>query len=607
MVISLWKKKLNSLPWRFFRKLALAHLALTTLIILSVTGLARHFLKTNLTKQSQEQITESLSMVKEIIQGQGLDPLLWCKGLRIHWQTRYTLLNDEGKVLCDNYLEVSHMDNHSDRPEIAEALEKGIGFSKRKSDSQGNEFLYGAIAVVMDKDQNSHPRYIVRAAVPLEKLGQSMQKLDRTIIIVLVPLLLLTSILSLWFGLQISSPIRSLLHKVDKMKDITKDSDISLVPGPEDEWDVVERTLDNAKGSLEKYVEELGTEHGKLSTVVEAISDSILAIASDERVLFANARFRKNFLEDSIASNNLASFRAWELVRQLEVQDAFTRALKGGAQSVQKDMELPLRHSERKGVFDLRVTPMHNAQGLCVGAVGVFHDVTERRLAEQMREDFVANVSHEVRTPLTAMKGYVQILRNTPPENSDQARTYLDKIEQNSDRLASLFQDILQLSVIESKQKVSKETCSTEDITQIALANVRQVYREKGMTLKTEFLTDKVWGNPSLLEQLIANLVENAYKYGKTGGQINIKWSREDGPFDVLEVSDNGPGIAQEHHARIFERFYRVESSRARSEGGTGLGLAIVKHIVQVHSGKIAIHSQAGHGATFTIKFPGHY
>jgi len=275
-------------------------------------------------------------------------------------------------------------------------------------------------------------------------------------------------------------------------------------------------------------------------------------------------------------------------------------------------MELAIKGGKRNSFFDVKVNPVIDQKGEVFGAVGVFHDVTERKLAEQMREDFVANVSHEIRTPLTAIKGFAQVIRDTPPEKMDTVRPFFDKLESNADRLTNLFNDILQLSLIESKLKVSKETVIPQEITDAVITNVKQSYLNKHITIETHYDLDKIWVNPPFLEQVLTNLIDNAHKYTPTGGHIKIEWTKSKNPekkekWDILKVTDSGIGIPKEHHARLFERFYRVDYSRSREMGGTGLGLAIVKHIVQIHNGKIAVESKEGEGTTFIIKIPSHY
>jgi two-component system phosphate regulon sensor histidine kinase PhoR len=273
-----------------------------------------------------------------------------------------------------------------------------------------------------------------------------------------------------------------------------------------------------------------------------------------------------------------------------------------------RNMELQVKGGKRLSYFDIKVNPLFTQKQDVFGAVGVFHDVTERKLAEQMREDFVANVSHEIRTPLTAIKGFAQIIRDTPPEQQESVKPFLSKLETNADRLTNLFNDILDLSVIESKHKVNKETISPEDLTEAVLINVRQSYPKKGITSQLSSNISQIWGNPVFIEQVVTNLVENAFKYTPKNGSVSVEWYKSDsGKWDILKVSDNGIGIPKAHHERLFERFYRVDSGRSREAGGTGLGLAIVKHIVNIHNGRISLESKEGEGTSFIVRIPAHY
>jgi len=602
---------MDSLPWRFFRKLAMMQIIVTSLVIIATAWMARYYLKTYITTQAQEQLRESLSLIRESIQTQNISPIRWCTSLKLNWTTRYTLINSQGNVLCDNFVDPDQMEDQLHFPEIQDALRAGFGSQIRFDKVVNSNLIYGAVSIDSLVD-GLKTRYIIRQTVPLNKLDKAMQELDRSIIIFLFPLLILTSLFSLWGSLQVSFPLRSILKKVDQMKRVTKDDSPSYLFDPSDEWTIVEKTLDRAQAGLERYIEQLYNENEKMATVMESITDSILAIGLNEEILFANHHFKKNFLAKEIKKKEIANFKLWEITRDLELQGLFNDCLYQGAGVKKRNMELAIKGGKRNSFFDLKVNPLIDQKGEVFGAVGVFHDVTERKLAEQMREDFVANVSHEIRTPLTAIKGFAQVIRDTPPEQMDSVRPFFDKLESNADRLTNLFSDILQLSVIESKIKVSKETIDPQEITDSVITNVKQSYRGKNIHTHTQIDIEKVWANPQFLEQLLTNLIDNAHKYTHADGHVYIQWSKgtssdKKDKWDILKVTDSGIGIPKEHHPRLFERFYRVDHSRSREMGGTGLGLAIVKHIVQIHNGKIAVESKEGEGTTFIIKLPSHY
>ncbi|MCR9205587.1 MAG: PAS domain-containing protein, partial [Halobacteriovoraceae bacterium] len=448
---------MDSLPWRFFRKLALMQIIVSSLVIISTAWMARYYLKTYITTQAEEQLEESLTLIKNSIQTQNISPMKWCQSLKLNWTTRYTLINTQGKVLCDNYLKPELMEDQLGFPEIQEAMRLGFSSQIRFDPVAGTNMIFGATSI----DSNHaglKERFIIRQTVPLHKLDTAMKELDRSIIIFLFPLLVLTSLVSLWGSLQVSFPLRSILKKVDRMKRVTKDDATSFNFSSKDEWSIVEKTLDKAQQGLERYLEQLYNENEKMGTVMESITDSILAIGMDEEILFANHHFKKNFLSKSIKHKEIVNFKIWEITTDLELQSLFNDCLLTGEPVKRRNIELPIKGGKRNSFFDVKVNPLFDQKGDIFGAVGVFHDVTERKLAEQMREDFVANVSHEIRTPLTAIKGFAQVIKDTPKENLESVNPFLDKLEANADRLTTLFNDILQLSVIESKQKVSKET-----------------------------------------------------------------------------------------------------------------------------------------------------
>lgn len=582
-------------------------IVVSSLVIISTAWMARYYLKTYITTQAEEQLEESLTLIKNSIQTQNISPIRWCQSLKLNWTTRYTLINTQGKVLCDNYLKPELMEDQLGFPEIQEAMRLGFSSQIRFDPIAETNMIFGAVSIDSNHD-GLKERFIIRQTVPLHKLDTAMKELDRSIIIFLFPLLVLTSLVSLWGSLQVSFPLRSILKKVDRMKRVTKDDVTSFNFTSKDEWSIVEKTLDKAQQGLERYIEQLYNENEKMGTVMESITDSILAIGLNEEILFANHHFKKNFLSKSIKHKEIVNFKIWEITTDLELQSLFNDCLLTGEPVKRRNIELPIKGGKRNSFFDVKVNPLFDQKGDIFGAVGVFHDVTERKLAEQMREDFVANVSHEIRTPLTAIKGFAQVIKDTPKENLESVNPFLDKLEANADRLTTLFNDILQLSVIESKQKVGKETINPCDLTDQVVMNVKQSYPQKDITVHNICELTKIWGNPQFMEQVVTNLVENAFKYTPEGGEVTVHWKlSENKKWDMLKVSDTGHGIPKVHHERLFERFYRVDSGRSRQAGGTGLGLAIVKHIVGIHNGKISVESKEGKGTTFTVKLPAHY
>ncbi|MFN9068607.1 MAG: sensor histidine kinase, partial [Bdellovibrionales bacterium] len=255
--------------------------------------------------------------------------------------------------------------------------------------------------------------------------------------------------------------------------------------------------------------------------------------------------------------------------------------------------------------FNVSLTPvlMQKNQEM-YEVVAVFHDITDIKKAESIRIDFVGNASHELRTPLTSIKGYVETLRDDINQKRfDQADRFISIVSRNVDRLIDLVNDLLNLSKMESGAELKLSAVSPMTLTQSVVGELALLAQEKNIVIHTRCELDHFTADTQKVEQVLRNLISNAIKYIPEEKQIDIEWKRQDQDVFLI-VSDNGPGIPEEHHARLFERFYRIDRGRSRETGGTGLGLAIVKHIMQSHGGSIEVKSQMGAGTQFTCHFP---
>ncbi len=357
------------------------------------------------------------------------------------------------------------------------------------------------------------------------------------------------------------------------------------------------REIDSIREGLLAKSESLDREREEISTTLSAISDAILAVDLEGAPLFFNHRFV--FLSGMEERLKHRDIRVWEIFRNPEIQGAFRAAL-----SEKRRAEIGAAPIESGAgtqcYYSLSVSPLNRRSGEAYGAIGIFHDVTELKHAERIRIDFVANVSHELRTPLTAIKGYADTLLHDAKAGRACEPEFLEVIGRNVNRLMSLINDLLDLSALESTdgfgEGLQKSRVSTGEITS-------RVAQELSREVKVKCDCEWVMADSKRLEQVLVNLLDNANKYTPPGSLIEVLWSQE-GSETILRVRDQGPGIPLEHHARLFERFYRVDKARSREQGGTGLGLAIVKHIMQRHGGSVSIASAPGQGAIFTCRFP---
>ncbi len=382
------------------------------------------------------------------------------------------------------------------------------------------------------------------------------------------------------------------------------------------EWMDLERSLLKLGHRLHKQGRLASREREELTTILGSVSDAIVAMDLQTQPLYFNSRFALMFGGRGESAESLS-----ERFRSPELLSAFQRVLKEAqTRTIRVRLRTALHEGDR--TFSVSVSPLlsvdrevdqaqtNQVAGQVYGAVAIFHDISELKQAEQIRIDFVANASHELKTPLTSIKGYIDTIRDDLQNRRyEEALPFVDVVRRNVDRLMQLVNDLLELSRMESGAEVKKEVVSTVELTEHAIRQVegQMMAMQKRQRLIMECQSTEVLGDARLMEQVIVNLLHNAIKYVPEGGEIRIVWEPGQGANQgevVLRVVDQGPGIAEEHLPRLFERFYRVDAGRAREVGGTGLGLAIVKHIVLAHGGNIAVRSKLGEGSEFICRFP---
>lgn len=330
--------------------------------------------------------------------------------------------------------------------------------------------------------------------------------------------------------------------------------------------------------------------------LMAAISDAVLAVDLLGQPIFYNSRFAI-----MCGDVRLSKRRIWKLFNENKILQAFQKALKEGETITVEAVLFNLPTG--RYFYSASIAPLKRKDGEIFGAIGLFHDVTDLKKAEQMRIDFVANVSHELRTPLTAIKGYTDTLLADVKDGKAIETGFLEVIGRNSARLMSLINDLLDLSVIESTDVLHRTKVKTDELTARVLRQFESKLAMKEQQLAVHYGASEIKADADRIEQVLANLLDNANKYTPAGGKIQVSWLNDERAIR-LEVSNSGPAIPQEHHERLFERFYRVDKARSREMGGTGLGLAIVKHIMERHGGSVRVASSSGEGTKFICKLP---
>jgi len=347
-------------------------------------------------------------------------------------------------------------------------------------------------------------------------------------------------------------------------------------------------------------METIRSDRNQLYAILAGIVEGVVAVDREERVVHLNSAAARIL---RVAPGETAGKRIWEATRVREVSEALAEALQG-ADVVTREVRLVT--GAREQVVEVHASPLRDGEGQGSGAVLVLHDITELRRLEGVRREFVANVSHELKTPLTAIGAIAETLLDDPGMNDETRRRFLAKIGNQSARLSAMVQDLLSLSRIESRE--ARPDHAPVDIRDVILASSRSLLpaaEKKRISVELD-LPDApavILGDEEELRQVMGNLLDNAIKYTPEGGRVQVRAGAS--PDEVfLEVEDTGIGIEPQHHDRIFERFYRVDKGRSRDAGGTGLGLSIAKHITLAHGGRLLVRSAPGEGSTFRVTLP---
>ena len=353
--------------------------------------------------------------------------------------------------------------------------------------------------------------------------------------------------------------------------------------------------------SVKEQKADLHREREETQAFLSSIQEAVVTFNLDKKILFFNTRFASLFVGSS-KNNRTKSFE--NVFTNLELLSAVNEVISGG-KSKNLTLTLPTLLDSQSRYFNINVTPVKKRKNAeLYEIVCVFHDISDIKKAEQIRIEFVGNASHELRTPLTSIKGYVETLReDIQQKRYEQTEKFISVVSRNVDRLIDLVNDLLNLSKMEAGSELKIQTLAPMLLSQNVVAELALLAQEKNILIKIQSQVPEFKADGQKVEQVLRNLISNAIKYIPEGKIIQVIWESTDHEV-TLKVVDNGPGIQEEHHSRLFERFYRIDRGRARETGGTGLGLAIAKHIMQSHGGSIEVRSILGKGAEFICHFP---
>lgn len=512
-----------------------------------------------------------------------VDPLVDHLSEELH--TRLTIVDRSGVVLGDSELEgesLAKIENHLGRPEIQQALVASHGMTRRYSTTLGKEMMY--VAVRMNHG-------FVRVALPLTVVGQTIGGVKHAVLVSALIALFLLSVTSFFLSHTLTRSLKDLAVVATRIAQ--GDFSRRIIPSSQDELGLLTNAINDMAASLKQQFAQLEGEKNQLKTILDGMVEGVLVTDGRGEIVLTNPALREMLKLEGVVGGKTVL----ECLRHKPLHESIEKVLQT-RRADEQEIVVRLGSEERNVI-------VHSAPLSPSGCVSVFYDVTGLRKLENVRKEFVANVSHELKTPLTSILGYAETLRQGALQDKEQAPRFLEKIEGNALQLKSLVEDILKLSGIESGRLEFKPVpLNLYETIQSVWENFEGMARKKDVTFENRVEGSlMVSVDPGAVKQVLGNLIDNAIKYSSAGGLICVSSTSQSG-WCRVQVSDTSPGISERDLPHLFERFYRVDKARSREVGGTGLGLAIVKHLVQAHGGEVGVESELGHGARFFFTIP---
>ncbi|MFZ7112321.1 MAG: two-component system histidine kinase PnpS [Desulfatiglandales bacterium] len=588
--------KKKRLLWQLYP----SYLLITLVCLVAATWFASHSLRKSFLSQNAADLEARARLLEDQIierldplDASGIDRL--CKRIGARVSTRMTVILPSGKVVGDSREDPTKMDNHMDRPEVMKALKGETGVSTmRYSSTLEEEMMY--VGVPLDRDGKRVG--VVRMSVPFLALDEAVRDVEIRIALWGLLIAIFAAVLSLWVSRRISRPLEEMKRGAERFARGRLDHRLP-VPGTE-EMRGLAVAMNQMAGQLSERMSTVIRQRGELEAVLSSMVEGVIGVDLEEHVIVMNDAAAGIF---GCRREEAQGRSIQEVVRNPELQ-AFVKTALSSGEPVEEDI---LVYSRDERVLSGCGMVLVDGKGMRAGALIVLNDVTRLRRLENIRKDFVANVSHEIKTPITAIRGFVETLRDSGERTPEETERFLGIIHKHVHRLEAIVEDLMSLSRIEQEAE-REEILLSEGRLQTVLQTAVQICEgraeEKKIAIELSCPPDMTaLIDPPLLEQAVANLLDNAVKYSGEESAVHVEALGTDHEV-IIRVRDQGRGIEKEHLPRIFERFYRVDKARSRKMGGTGLGLAIVKHIVEAHKGRVEVESILGRGSTFSIILP---
>ena len=588
-------KKKKRLLWQIYP----SYLLITIISLVAVSWFASNFLRHFFLDQTASVLETRVRLLEKQIHGY-LSPVdkksvdFICKETEKLSSTRITVILPSGKVVGDSREEPGNMDNHADRPEVIDALAGNVGNSIRYSETIQQNMMY--VAVPLKKSNRIIA--VLRTSIPVTSIDEELMTIRIRIALAGFIVALIAAGISLFVSRRISRPLEDMKHGAEYFAD----GDLSYrLPVPDsEELGGLAVAINRMAAQLDDRIKTVVDQRNELEAVLSSMSEGIIAMDREERIISINQAAARMF---NVLPSELLSRSIQEAIRNPKLQQFVKKSLSSG-KPAEEDI---IFYHDGERIMHIYSSPLCDAKENCIGTLLVLNDVTQLRRLENMRSDFAANVSHEIKTPLTAIKGFVETLRNGAVENPEEVGRFLGIIEKHVNRLVAIIEDLINLSRIEQKDERAEIKLEKSRIKHVIQTAIQVCQAEADMkNIKIDLACEEEISariDPPLLEQAFVNLLDNAVKYSETKSMVQVKAIVTNTEV-VISFQDHGIGIAEKHLPRLFERFYRVDKARSRKLGGTGLGLAIVKHIINAHGGHITVESTPGKGSTFVVHLP---
>jgi len=585
------KHQIRFIHQLLFSYLLIIILALSLFSLLTSRSIKQFHIRQNITGLETEARIAAIQ-IKPLLKAARSDTVdSLCKELGRNTATHITVILPDGTVVGDSLAAPHSMDNQRGRPEIAAALTGEVESAIRYSQTLRHRMLYVAAPL----DEKRPPDAVIRTALPLTALDQEIKAVHWQLAASGLIVALLATLLGFLISKRILRPLETMRQGAQRFS--AGELDHRMSGANIHELNSLATDMNRMAQELKQRIDTISKQRNRYEAVVSSMDEGVVAVGLEGRILSINQAAVRML---GHGSDNTQGRSLQEVLRNRDLQQFIATAVLTTG-TISDDIIL---HDRDNQVWQLTATPLKGGGKERLGTLLVLNDVTRLRRLERVRKDFVANVSHEIKTPLTAIKGFVETLQDGALEAPQETEQFLQIIARHADRLDAIVSDLLSLSKIEEQAALQLTPSNLGKIIEAAILVCQPGAFAQKITLRYEFDTPVYAAvDERLLEQALVNLIENAVKYSPENGEVRITVKEGAAAIRIL-VEDDGIGIPQKDQPRIFERFYRVDRARSRHMGGTGLGLAIVKHIVTLHGGHVSVESELGHGSRFTIHLP---